>query len=181
MSLRELFPSDSSRVSQIPLDIAPAKVEPTDSGIKISWKDGDSSHDSTFSWQWLLSNSYSPRLLEETADAQNLPEKTLWSNQIGTSPPTVAYDAVMNTDQGVLDWLKKIYRFGFAFVDGCPPTPEATEGLIRRISFIRETHYGGFWDFTADLAHGDTAYTNIELGSHTDTTYFSDVSLRPSH
>lgn len=82
----------------------------------------------------------------------------------------------MKSDEGVLDWLKKIYRFGFAFVDGCPPTPEATEELIRRISFIRETHYGGFWDFTADLAHGDTAYTNIELGSHTDTTYFSDVS-----
>lgn len=160
---------------QIPLDIAPEKVEPTDSGIRVSWNDG-SQHTSTFSWQWLLSNSYAPRLLEETPDAQNLPEKTLWSNQISSSPPTVPYEAVMKTDEGVLDWLKKIYRFGFAFVDGCPPTPEATEELIRRISFIRETHYGGFWDFTADLAHGDTAYTNIELGSHTDTTYFSDVN-----
>lgn len=31
---------------------------------------------------------------------------------------------------------------------------------------------GGLWDFTADLRHGDTAYTNIALGAHTDTTYF---------
>ena len=34
----------------------------------------------------------------------------------------------------------------------------ATKSLVERISFIRETHYGSFWDFTSDLAHGDTAY-----------------------
>lgn len=33
---------------------------------------------------------------------------------------------------------------------------------------------GQFWDFTADLAKGDTAYTNLALGAHTDNTYFSD-------
>jgi len=31
---------------------------------------------------------------------------------------------------------------------------------------------GKFWEFTADLAKGDTAYTNIALGAHTDNTYF---------
>lgn len=61
-------------------------------------------------------------------------------------------------------------------MSGIPPTPEATEALIRRIAFIRETHYGGFWDFTADLAHGDLAYSEQELRAHTDTTYFTDVS-----
>ena len=55
-----------------------------------------------------------------------------------------------------------------------PATPEDTEALVRRIAFIRETHYGGFWDFTSDLSHGDTAYTNLALGAHTDTTYFTD-------
>ena len=30
---------------------------------------------------------------------------------------------------------------------------------------------GKFWEFTADLAKGDTAYTNIALGAHTDNTY----------
>lgn len=55
-----------------------------------------------------------------------------------------------------------------------PATPEDTEELVRRIAFIRETHYGAFWDFTSDLSHGDTAYTNLSLGAHTDTTYFTD-------
>jgi trimethyllysine dioxygenase len=33
---------------------------------------------------------------------------------------------------------------------------------------------GGFYDFTADLASKDTAYTSLALHAHTDTTYFSD-------
>lgn len=55
-----------------------------------------------------------------------------------------------------------------------PPTPEATQALVERIAFIRPTHYGGFWDFTSNLEHGDTAYTNLALGAHTDTTYLTD-------
>jgi trimethyllysine dioxygenase len=52
--------------------------------------------------------------------------------------------------------------------------PKKTEELARRIAFIRETHYGRFWDFTANMAHGDTAYTNLGIGAHTDSTYFTD-------
>jgi trimethyllysine dioxygenase len=31
---------------------------------------------------------------------------------------------------------------------------------------------GKFWEFTADLSKGDTAYTTMALGAHTDNTYF---------
>ncbi|KAL1610439.1 hypothetical protein SLS60_002107 [Paraconiothyrium brasiliense] len=65
-------------------------------------------------------------------------------------------------------------RLGFCYITEVHPTPEATEALLKRIAFIRETHYGGFYDFTADLAKADTAYTNIALGAHTDNTYFTD-------
>ncbi len=77
-------------------------------------------------------------------------------------------------DRGLLKWLQKLAQYGFCFVRGLPATPEATEALVRRIAFIRETHYGGFWDFTSNLEHGDTAYTNLKLQAHTDTTYFTD-------
>jgi trimethyllysine dioxygenase len=33
---------------------------------------------------------------------------------------------------------------------------------------------GKFWDFTSDLSMKDTAYTDLALPAHTDTTYFSD-------
>jgi len=59
-------------------------------------------------------------------------------------------------------------------VEGVPVDPSSTQKLLERISFIRPTHYGGFWDFTADLRFKDTAYTSEGLGAHTDNTYFTD-------
>jgi trimethyllysine dioxygenase len=40
--------------------------------------------------------------------------------------------------------------------------------------WLELTIIGGFYDFTADLNMKDTAYTNLELPAHTDTTYFTD-------
>ncbi len=51
---------------------------------------------------------------------------------------------------------------------------EPTKQVLEKIAFIRQTHYGGFYDFIPDLAMADTAYTNLALSAHTDTTYFSD-------
>jgi len=70
--------------------------------------------------------------------------------------------------------LQNISKFGFCFISGVEATPEATESLTLRIGNIRHTQYGGFWDFTSDLAKGDTAYTTMALQAHTDTTYFTD-------
>ncbi|KAF2097917.1 Clavaminate synthase-like protein, partial [Rhizodiscina lignyota] len=91
--------------------------------------------------------------------------------------PEVKYEQVMESDNGVADWLMKIRSYGFCYVDGCPSTPEATKELLEKIAFIRNTHYGkyrGFWDFTSDLSKGDTAYTDLAIGPHTDNTYFTD-------
>lgn len=67
------------------------------------------------------------------------------------------------------------YRNGYVLVTETPyDSAEPTKELLERIAFIRVTHYGGFYDFIPDLAMADTAYTNLALAAHTDTTYFSD-------
>lgn len=66
------------------------------------------------------------------------------------------------------------HAHGLCFVAGTPKTPEATEALLERIGPVRHTHYGGFYDFVPDLAKADTAYTNLALAAHTDTTYFTE-------
>ncbi|KAI9709746.1 MAG: hypothetical protein M1820_003148 [Bogoriella megaspora] len=88
----------------------------------------------------------------------------------------------MASAEALKKWLVKIREYGFCFVDGCPPTAEATQALLERIAFIRQTHYGGYWESTADMQSIDTAYTNLSLDVHTDTTYFSDpVGLEMFH
>lgn len=80
----------------------------------------------------------------------------------------------MKSPQSWLNAHNVQQRYGFAFVSETPVTPEATEALLERIGPIRNTHYGGFYDFVPDLASADTAYTNLALAPHTDTTYFTD-------
>ncbi|KAI5818862.1 hypothetical protein BZA77DRAFT_306617 [Pyronema omphalodes] len=150
----------------IPRNIKPVSVEGSEAGLKLTWKDG---HESVFPWDWLHLHSYAPRLERYLS-----PQFHLWGSEIENNPPEVNYEEVMASNDGVALWVSKIYKYGFCYVSGVPVTPEATKELIERIAFIRETHYGGFWDFTADLAKKDMAYTNLALGVHTDTTYFTD-------
>ncbi len=69
----------------------------------------------------------------------------------------------------------QVATYGFCIVTGTPPTIEATEQLVQRVGYVRETIFGGFWDFQADLSKADTAYTNLELLPHTDGTYSHDA------
>jgi trimethyllysine dioxygenase len=80
----------------------------------------------------------------------------------------------MESDQGLLQWLSNVDKFGIGFVKDVPTSKTKTKGLASRISHFRTTHYGSFWDFTANMKHGDTAYSTMALPAHNDTTYFTD-------
>ncbi|KAG5340375.1 hypothetical protein C0989_001969 [Termitomyces sp. Mn162] len=181
LPVSEVTPDD---LPIIPHDITPVRVEPKVEGLEVSWPSADS-HISLYPWSWLQHNSYDP-IIHKTNTAN---ESILWGARIEQSPPTVSYEEVMHeNDKGLFKWLSNINKFGFSLVQGIPVTPEDTQKLVERIGFIRQTHCtfsehffglnpqksadGGFWDFTADLAMGDLAYTNVALAAHTDTTYF---------
>ncbi|KAF2267925.1 Trimethyllysine dioxygenase [Lojkania enalia] len=155
---------------QIPQDIAIDQFEDAGDSIKVKWSDG---HESQYTQDFLslaLANSK-----QMTGVRQGTVEPELWGARIKDNPPIAHYDNAMGNDGGsILPVLSNIRRYGFSYIDYTPASPQATEELLSKIAFIRETHYGAFYDFTADLASKDTAYTNIALDAHTDTTYFSD-------
>lgn len=156
--------------------------------LRLTWPDG---HQSVYNLEWLRRHSYWPPLGDngssESADNnKSLSDaKVLWNSQKiqSVQPPLVVdYKEIMENDGALLRWLQLVDKYGFCEVDGCPPSAEHTERLVNRISFIRETHYGRFWDFSANMAHGDTAYTALAIGAHTDTTYFTDpIGLQLFH
>lgn len=150
----------------IPRHIKPTAVEGTETGIQLRWGNG---HESFFTWDWLHLHSYNPRLEKYLS-----PQLKLWGAEIKDKLPEIDYAEVMESDKGVARWTAKIVKYGFCYVNNTPISPEATKELVERIAFIRQTHYGGFYDFTADLSKSDTAYTNLALPVHTDTTYFTD-------
>ncbi|KAI8895473.1 hypothetical protein BC833DRAFT_622997 [Globomyces pollinis-pini] len=154
--------------SKISLDAIPTSTKINESNeLHVQWDDG---HQSVYPLTWLEKNSYYPDIARKIEDR----EVKLWGSNLINQLPITPYREIMDSDEGLKKWLTNIDSFGLGFVSDVPKNLEDTKKLAERITFVRETHYGGFWDFTADLAHGDTAYTNIALPAHTDTTYFTD-------
>ncbi|TKA71703.1 hypothetical protein B0A55_07141 [Friedmanniomyces simplex] len=113
------------------------------------------------------------RLLTAARQRAGLVSQTTWTSEIQSDPPSLNY-ADVQAGPGMAKLLHKIRTHGFAFVDDMPATPEATQFLLESIGPIRNTHYGGFYDFTSDLSSKDTAYTSEALEPHTDNTYFTE-------
>lgn len=55
----------------------------------------------------------------------------------------------------------------------CPLIPK-TLVLFLYVLFTRETTYGRMWCFTSDFSRGDTAYSQLALDRHTDTSYLQE-------
>ncbi|KAK7996274.1 trimethyllysine dioxygenase, partial [Apiospora marii] len=134
----------------------------------------DASHSSFYPWDFIETYMQSDRREPEPLSYEYF--GSIGSKNGASWPPSVSSkDLASSEARTVAQLTDAIRRFGFVFVTGVPfETGEATEKLLEKIAFIRQTHYGGFYDFIPDLAMADTAYTNLALGAHTDTTYFSD-------
>lgn len=152
----------------IPENITTKNISQAGNAVNIEWEDG---HKSEYSQEFLRKTVMSQG--QRAIIRQGLTDLKLWDSSISSNLPITTYSETKGDN--ISQVLKHIRKYGFCYVDQTPfETPDATEEVLRRISFIRETHYGGFYDFTADLASKDTAYTNIALEAHTDTTYFSE-------
>lgn len=152
----------------IPSDIAPAEVKIGNGGrvLNIVWK-----HDGSTS---VLPAAFLWRMAQD--DGRDIaPRRRLWDRALmGGNLPTMTHADIMSGNEGLLRWLAMVEEHGFALASGMPPTVEATKELVTRIGYVRETIFGGMWDFTANLAFKDTAYTSAAIGPHTDGTYSID-------
>jgi trimethyllysine dioxygenase len=155
----------------IPVDIAPERLEIGRGGreLCIVWRhDGSQSLlPAVFLWEIARGGGRDP--------ATGSPARSLWDRaSIGEGFPMLSYEEIVSEDDGLLRWMSLVERYGFALASGTPPTLEATRALATRIGYVRETIFGGMWDFTANLAFKDTAYTSAAIGPHTDGTYSLD-------
>jgi trimethyllysine dioxygenase len=152
----------------IPADIEPARLEIASGGteLRIAWKhDGATSTlPAAFLWD-----------MAQHQGRDFAPHRNLWDREsIGMSLPTMSHAEIMAGEEGLRRWLSMVQEYGFALASGVPATVEATRELARKIGYVRETIFGGMWDFTANLAFKDTAYTSAAIGPHTDGTYSLD-------
>ncbi|KAI8809406.1 hypothetical protein BJ742DRAFT_747722 [Cladochytrium replicatum] len=165
----------------VPSDIAPNEMtlSPDGKKIRITWTHGG--HVSEYTLEWLREHWYDPPVKTQT-----VLNRICGGSELENKLPTVSFDEVMQSDKGQLIAAHSNFTvqdvYGIAFVDGVPASEEGTRKVSERIAFIRKSHYGTLWSFTNDLEHGDTAYTDLALPAHTDTTDFTDpVGLQLFH
>jgi trimethyllysine dioxygenase len=145
----------------IPADIVPRRLELDEGGrtLKVVWRHDDSVSVLPADFLWNIA---------ETSGRISAPARRLWDRAgMGENFPTAEFAAIMSSDAGLLSWLSQVEENGFALATGVPATLEATEQLVKRVGYVRETIFGGMWDFTA-------AYTSAAIGPHTDGTYSFD-------
>ena len=152
----------------IAADIAARAIAVEDQGrvLTVEWAEGG--HVSQFDARFLSALRSNPDVLPVA----------LWTwnrEEIAGRIPSVAYAAFMSDEAAVKEFLEQVAQVGFSFVEGVPGTPQATQAVAARIAYTRQTIFGGYWDFTANLEHKDTAYTSMAIGPHTDGTYSLDA------
>jgi len=166
-----LHPETGQRLLEtaaIPADLVAGSVTLEDEGRALAIVWAHDGHHSRYDSGFLGALRENP---------EHLPlERELWdARHIGRLAPSVPYDALMRADDVLLEFLEKLARFGLCWVEGVPATPEATIAAAERVAYIRVTIFGGYYDFTANLEHKDTAYTSLAIGPHTDGTYALDA------
>jgi trimethyllysine dioxygenase len=149
-------------------DIAARAITLEDQGrvLKVEWADGG--HVSRFPAGFLSALRADPDVLPVAVRTWN-------RDEIAAHVPSVPYSEFMSTEAAVKQFLEQVAELGFSFVEGVPGTPEATQSVAGRIAYTRQTIFGGYWDFTANMEHKDTAYTSMAIGPHTDGTYSLDA------
>ncbi|XP_023131204.1 trimethyllysine dioxygenase, mitochondrial [Amphiprion ocellaris] len=151
----------------IELSIRPDRTTVEDGHLVLTWPDG---HLSKYSLSWLAENSY------EVKKQSAVQPRILWNSDIykKADMPSAKYNKFMSSDDELKKFLQHYLQYGIAFVDDVPATVEATEEVTKRVSLIRETTYGRMWCFTSDFSRGDSAYSQLALDRHTDTSYFQE-------
>jgi trimethyllysine dioxygenase len=153
----------------VPADVRACSATVDGDLVRVAWHGGDAASELPVAF---LRRFRAPQSASIAIDRSTV----AWdASYIHDAPVEVACEAVMDGDEGVRDWLRIVATYGFAIVTGTPATATATEALIRRVSYVRETIFGGFWEFTADLAKADLAYSTVYLPAHTDGTYSHDA------
>ncbi|WP_455373326.1 trimethyllysine dioxygenase [Limibacillus halophilus] len=155
----------------LPRGLKPASAEVTANGTSLHVVWAPEGHESDYCTAELR------RLAEGQVDPAAPAEPHLWDAMTLAMEglPKADCAAFMEDDATLAKALENLEAYGFILVEGVEATPEATEAVARRIAYIRETIFGGFWDFTANMEHKDTAYTTLAIGPHTDGTYAFDA------
>ncbi|KAM3968366.1 trimethyllysine hydroxylase [Aphomia sociella] len=151
------------------LDIPDSKIisaKNNNNQVILLWDDG---HKSVYEADFLAQFEY-----KKWSDGRRL-KPILWHGaEVAEKISRVQVNEFLNTMSGNRNVLQSLLDYGVALIEGVDATLEATEVVCKALGGVQHTVFGGMWQFTTRADHADTAYTNLPLAAHNDSTYFTE-------
>ena len=159
---RELF------TASVDPEIRPSNARLNDAGdsLVLTWPDleGEAWYKATFLADFAT-----------VADPMRMPAPQPW-DAAGLDPDAVRLSyADFSADGGVAQLLQRVLAHGFAVLTDTPRHLDSVSRVAESIGYVRQTIFGGLFEFEANEDMADSAYTPKELRPHTDGTYSHDA------
>jgi len=111
----------------------------------------------------------------QAGDPMRLPDPRPW-DAAGLDAETVRLSwGDFQGEDGVPKLLDRLLAHGFAVLTGTPCELDAVQRVADSMGYVRQTIFGGLFEFEANEDMADSAYTPKELRPHTDGTYSHDA------
>ena len=98
-----------------------------------------------------------------------------WGKDMSESIPNIDYKSAKSDKTLLLQWLKSLYRYGFAKMTGGKIESGALIHIANLFGYVRETNYGKWFEVRSEVNAINLAYTNLGLQAHTDNPYRDPV------
>jgi gamma-butyrobetaine dioxygenase len=141
--------------------------QPDDHSFEVSWI--DDSRSVRFSADWLRSHCYCSAHRQFRA-----PIPVLWRGS-AASIARLRFPDVLSSPSKRQDWLESLIRYGIAFLSEVPCNQGQVLAVAALAGFVTETNYGKIFDVRPVPDPNHLAYTDAELGLHTDNPYRDPV------
>ena len=143
-----------------------AQLNPDASALVLDWPDLD------------IAAEYDADFLAAFAgptDGMQLPSPRHWDRDTLDGDAVRVPFAALNGANGVTPLIERVLDYGFSVVTDTPRNLDAVQRLSDSIGYVRQTIFGGLFEFEANEDMADSAYTPKELRPHTDGTYSHDA------
>ena len=148
----------------IGIQIKEAKIKEDGSHLEILWSDMKNVVE--YSSEYLFKN-----ILSINNKNNNL---QLWKKEDIQQDIYFKFKEIQD-EEGFSLFLKKLYNLGFCVITDCETNLRTVEVLANKIGYVRQSIFGGLWEFESNEDMADSAYTQEELRPHTDSTYSNDA------
>lgn len=151
-------------------NIQPKDCSGKNESLNIEWSDG---HKSEYAFDWLKKREFIKDVQEEWLQTYYKPKQVPWnSSNFHEILKRFNYTKIIESDEELLHWLKALATGGVAIIEGTPGDEDSLPNLVKRIGFIKRTHYGEKFIVTNKPDTTNLAYLAIPLQMHTDMPYY---------